>query len=92
MTSPGSERSVARVTDDDFVLLDRWRSGDTDAGDTLMRRHFDSLCNFFRSKFDSGVEDLVQDVLLRCVERREQFRGRRSSAAYSKFSRTVRFV
>ncbi|MBV1859580.1 MAG: sigma-70 family RNA polymerase sigma factor [Nannocystaceae bacterium] len=70
------------VQDEDFVLLDRWKDGNTDAGDELMRRHFDSLCNFFRSKVDSGVEDLVQDVLLRCVERREQFRGEASFRTY----------
>ncbi len=70
------------MPDDDFALLDRWKDGDTDAGDALMRRHFDSLCNFFRSKVDVGVEDLVQDVMLRCVERREQFRGESSFRTY----------
>lgn len=70
------------MSDIDFALLDRWKSGDADAGDALMRRHFDSLCHFFRSKVDSGVEDLVQDVMLRCVERREQFRGEASFRTY----------
>lgn len=67
---------------EDFALLDRWKAGDQNAGETLMQRHFDSLCNFFRSKIDSGVEDLVQDVLLRCVERRDQFRGEASFRTY----------
>lgn len=70
------------MSDDDFELLDRWKDGDTAAGDELMRKHFDSLCNFFRSKVDIGVEDLVQDVMLRCVERREQFRGESSFRTY----------
>jgi RNA polymerase sigma-70 factor (ECF subfamily) len=66
----------------DFELLDRWRAGDDDAGDDLLRRHFDSLCRFFRNKFDTGVEDLVQRTLLRCVEGRDQFRKQSSFRTY----------
>ncbi len=73
---------MVAVPEEDFALLDRWKDGDKDAGEELMQRHFDSLCNFFRSKVDTGVEDLVQDVLLRCVERREQFRGEASFRTY----------
>jgi RNA polymerase sigma factor (sigma-70 family) len=66
----------------DFDLIDRWRDGDDDAGDALLRRHFDSLCRFFRNKFDSGVDDLVQRTLLRCVESRDRFRKQSSFRTY----------
>ncbi len=66
----------------DVELLERWRGGDEDAGDALLRRHFDSLCKFFRGKVNSGVDDLVQETLLRCVERIEQFRGEASFRTY----------
>lgn len=66
----------------DFELLDRWRGGDEDAGDELLGRHFDSLCRFFRNKVQSGVDDLVQSTLLRCVEKRDQFRQASSFRTY----------
>ncbi|HET6585347.1 MAG TPA: sigma-70 family RNA polymerase sigma factor [Nannocystaceae bacterium] len=54
----------------DLELLDAWRDGDSAAADELVRRHFDSLCRFFRSKVDDGVDDLIQDTLLTCLARR----------------------
>ncbi len=66
----------------DLELLDRWRDGDDDAGDALLARHFDSLCRFFRNKVDSGVDDLVQATLLRCVEKRDEFRRHSSFRTY----------
>jgi RNA polymerase sigma factor (sigma-70 family) len=66
----------------DLELLDRWRGGDDDAGDELLRRHFDSLCRFFRNKIDAGVDDLVQATLLRCVEKRDEFRQHSSFRTY----------
>ncbi len=67
---------------EDLQLLERWREGDDDAGDQLLSRHFDSLCRFFRNKVDSGVDDLVQATLLRCVEKRDQFRQHSSFRTY----------
>lgn len=58
---------------DDLQLLDAWRDGDLTAADALIKRHFASLCRFFRNKVDRGVEDLIQQTLLTCVERRDRF-------------------
>jgi RNA polymerase sigma factor (sigma-70 family) len=73
-------RSV--VLEDDFELLDAWRSGDQLAGNALVRRHFSSVYRFFRSKLDDGVEDLTQQVLLALVEGRDRLRGQSSFRAY----------
>ncbi len=67
---------------EDVELLDRWRAGDEDAGDALLRRHFPSLFRFFRNKVESGADDLVQATLLKCIEKREQFRGGSSFRTY----------
>jgi RNA polymerase sigma-70 factor (ECF subfamily) len=53
---------------DDLELLDRWRAGERSAGDALIRRHFDPICRFFRSKLSEDVEDLVQRTFLDCIE------------------------
>lgn len=81
LTPERSGRSVAAVATD-FELLDRWRDGEEEAGDVLLRRHFDSLCRFFRNKFDTGVEDLVQRTMLRCIEKQHQFRKQSSFRTY----------
>jgi RNA polymerase sigma factor (sigma-70 family) len=56
----------------DTDLLAAWREGDRGAGDELIRRHFASICRFFRSKLGDNVEDLVQRVFLDCVESRDR--------------------
>lgn len=58
----------------DIELLDRWRDGDSTAGDALLQRHFDSLCTFFANKVGDECEELVQRSLLACIEKRDQFR------------------
>ena len=58
----------------DHDLLDRWRNGDTDAGNVLFRRHFDALVRFFFGKVGVDVEDLVQATLLGCIEAQPRFR------------------
>ena len=35
---------------DDLTLLDRWRMGDSEAGQELFQRHFDSIYGFFETK------------------------------------------
>jgi RNA polymerase sigma factor (sigma-70 family) len=59
----------------DLELLERWGAGERDAGGELFERYFDSLLRFFQNKVDQGVEDLVQQTLLACVEGRARFRG-----------------
>ena len=56
----------------DLELLRAWREGDREAGDRLVRRHFDSLVGFFYSKVERGVEDLIQATMLACVEGRDR--------------------
>lgn len=63
---------------DDYELLSAWRGGDRDAGEQLFARHFRSVARFFKNKVDAGVDDLVQDTFLACVEAAETFEGRSS--------------
>lgn len=57
---------------EDVELLEGWRVGDDDAGNVLVRRHFDALFRFFRARLDDGVADLVQRTFLGAVEARER--------------------
>jgi len=60
---------------DDTELLEAWRSGDRAAGEALFGRHFESVRRFFVNKVSDGVEDLVQQTFMACVERRDQIRA-----------------
>ncbi|MCA9658317.1 MAG: sigma-70 family RNA polymerase sigma factor [Myxococcales bacterium] len=66
----------------DLELLEAWRGGDLRAGNALFQRHFAALSRFFRNKIDVGVEDLIQDTFLACVEGRDRFAGRSSFRTY----------
>ena len=67
----------------DLQLLERWRSGDLEAGDELFNRHFASIHRFFRNKVgDEGLEDLVQQTFMACVEGKERFRSDSSFRTY----------
>ncbi len=59
----------------DEALLGAWSSGDERAGQQLFDRYFQPLYLFFFNKVSDGVEDLVQETFLACVEGRETFRG-----------------
>lgn len=62
--------------DPDLQLLERWRDGDAESGNTLFNRHFASIRRFFRNKVAAeDVEDLIQRTFLACVESRDRFRG-----------------
>ncbi len=54
----------------DIELLDAWCAGDSGAGDALIRRHFATVCRFFRSKLGEDIEDLVQRTFQICTARR----------------------
>lgn len=69
-------------SDDDLALLDRWRTGDTVAGNSLFERHFQALYRFFRNKTDDAIEDLVQETFLACVASKEAFRADSSFRTY----------
>jgi len=60
---------------DDRELLTRWAAGDATAGEALFERHFDAVGRFFANKVDSGLEDLVQQTFLACLESATRFRG-----------------
>jgi len=63
------------VADDDLVLLEAWRAGDRAAGETLLARHFDTVCRFFHNKVGDDAPDLIQQTFLALCEGRERFRG-----------------
>lgn len=61
--------------DDDRILLDAWRAGDTRAGDRLFVRHFDAVDRFLRNKVgEDAIPDLVQRTFLTCIERPDGYR------------------
>ena len=62
----------------DFELLDAWRAGDREAGNSLFERHFDAICRFFANKVAHGVDDLIQKTFLGCVESRDRFQKQAS--------------
>lgn len=66
----------------DFELLDRWCGGEPAAGQTLLARHFDSLCGFFESKCERDADDLVQRTMLACVKSRDAFKKQSSFRTY----------
>ena len=66
----------------DFELLDRWRAGDTQAGNQLVRRHFDSVCRFFQTKTQGDIDELVQATFLACTRALKQFAKRSSFRTY----------
>ncbi|MEM9462240.1 MAG: hypothetical protein AAGF11_49255 [Myxococcota bacterium] len=43
------------MSKDDFELFDRWSDGDVDAGQVLIRRHYDRVYVFFASKVPEPV-------------------------------------
>src|SRR3977135_4364515 len=58
----------------DGQLLEQWRAGDTVSGEVLFERYYDMVERFFLNKVASGVQDLVQETFMRCVESRERIR------------------
>jgi RNA polymerase sigma factor (sigma-70 family) len=66
----------------DDALLDVWRSGDAAAGSELCRRYAERLYRFFCNKVSAGVDDLVQETLLACVETEHNFERRGSFQSF----------
>lgn len=56
----------------DIELLERWRGGDRDQGNALVRRHFALVSRFFRRRVSEGHADLIQRTFLGCVESRDR--------------------
>ncbi len=66
----------------DVELLRAWADGDTAAGNTLFRRHFDVLFRFFSTKIDGAADDLVQETFLACLRGSARFEARASFRTY----------
>ena len=58
----------------DGELLERWRAGDAVSGEALFERYYDMVERFFLNKVGTGVQDLVQETFMRCVESRERIK------------------
>ena len=67
---------------DDIALLTRWRDGDSDAGQVLFERHFDSIYGFFETKCAADADELTQSTFLACMRARTQFRAESSFRTY----------
>lgn len=52
----------------DAQLVERWRRGDTSAGEALFERYYDSIARFFYNKVGTDSADLIQKTFLACVE------------------------
>jgi RNA polymerase sigma-70 factor (ECF subfamily) len=63
-------------------LLQRWRSGDRTAGDTLIGHHFTSVYRFFINKVPDRVDDLCQRTFLGCLEALPRVDEQRDFRAY----------
>jgi RNA polymerase sigma factor (sigma-70 family) len=68
--------------DPDILLLERWRSGDRQAAQTLFERYFPEIYRFFQHKVEREADDLAQRTFLACVAAREQFRQQSSFRTY----------
>jgi len=66
----------------DIVLLEQWRNGDAQAGETLFQRHFDSIYGFFETKCEADADELVQATFLACLRAKDQFRAESSFRTY----------
>lgn len=67
---------------DDPSLVEAWRSGDRQAGETLFRRHFQGVSRFFRNKFSADIDDLVQQTFMALLEGRERLASGASFRSY----------
>ncbi len=68
---------------DDVALLTRWREGDDDAGNRLVRRHFRAVFRFLSNKLTEDAADLTQQTFLALVERRDRLAEGISFRAYA---------
>ena len=61
----------------DAELLTVWQSGDRDAGNALVDRHFDAMTRFFRNKVcsEDDVAELVGQTFLGCTTGKDRYRG-----------------
>lgn len=66
----------------DMALLQAWRDGDKQAGNSLLSRHFQPLLRFFEHKVGPDADELIQRTLLACAESYQRIRGESSFRTY----------
>lgn len=66
----------------DFTLLERWRAGESKAGEELFARQFPGLYRFFATKCDGDTDELVQATLVACLKAKDTFRNESSFRGY----------
>jgi RNA polymerase sigma factor (sigma-70 family) len=62
----------------DRDLLERWGHGDNGAGAALLMRHRRALYGFLCRRTTRDLDDVAQQTLLACIERRDSYRGEAS--------------
>jgi len=79
---PPDDRGIPVAADRE--MLERLRSGDNDAFDTLFRAHYPDLVGFAESilRERASAEDVAQEVMLELWRRREQIQPETSVRAY----------
>ena len=62
------------MTDDDMTLLQRWRTGDLQAGDALIRRHYRYALGIARKRLvrDDDAVEATQHAMTVVVQRRDE--------------------
>jgi RNA polymerase sigma factor (sigma-70 family) len=68
--------------DPDLDDLERWRNGDSAAGNRLATKYVPQVYKFFNRKIDGDVADLVQATFLACTEAKGRFRGNSSFRSF----------
>jgi len=80
----------------DGELLERWRRGDSAAGELLFDRYYRCIDRFFLNKVGAASADLVQETFAACVEGRDRisdpalFRSYVFGIAYKVYFRYLR--
>lgn len=63
---------MSQTQQDDAALLAAWCEGDLDAGDRLLKSAFPRLYRFLFNKIGEDTPELIQQIMLACVEHRDK--------------------
>lgn len=76
--------AVVQALHSDNGLFDRMRKGDKGALEVLFKTHYASLCRFAKSILRDAeqAEDMVQEVFMKCWDKREQIQLTGSFKSY----------
>lgn len=74
--------ALARMSDPDFGLLDRWIAGEAAAGNQLFKQYFPQLYQFFNHKTEGDIDDLVQETFMACLKGRTTFQRQSTFRTY----------